>query len=167
MTKKVSDCAQVAKLLKQKGKELGLTLSAKSISYAGRNSVTVDVLTGIDKAIKDLKDYSEQFEYSKWNGVYELNNYNENIPQTCYVFVKDKRAYTILQGLNNEVWNCTFYINDKDYGWYGFVNKLKKVYDKNEWQEVLQSLVKEQGKVPFDGRGFLFKIYNPPKEEVV
>ena len=79
MTKKVSDCAQVAKLLKQKGKELGLTLSAKSISYAGRNSVTVDVLTGIDKAIKDLKDYSEQFEYSKWNGVYELNNYNENI----------------------------------------------------------------------------------------
>jgi hypothetical protein len=53
MPKKISKYAQVAKLLKQKGKELGLTLSAKSQSFAGGNSVDVDVSKGSDQAIKD------------------------------------------------------------------------------------------------------------------
>jgi hypothetical protein len=57
MPKKISKYAQVAKLLKQKGKELGLTLSAKSQSFAGGNSVDVDVSKGSDQALQRTKRF--------------------------------------------------------------------------------------------------------------
>jgi hypothetical protein len=91
MPKKISKYAQVAKLLKQKGKELGLTLSAKAQSFAGGNSVDVYVSKGSDQAIKDLNDYFKQFVYGKFDGMtdyYDITNWNENIPQTKYLFIQ-------------------------------------------------------------------------------
>jgi len=161
MTKKVSDYAQVAKLLKQKGKELGLTLSAKSQRFAGGNSVDVDVSKGSDQAIKDLKDYSEQFQYGKFDCMtdyYDITNYNENIPQTKYLSIRDERASTILQGLGKEYWDNSYTINGKEYSWYQFVNQAKEIFPNDAWQDVLQVLVQEQGKFPFGGKGYSFEI---------
>lgn len=161
MPKKISKYAQVAKLLKQKGKELGLTLSAKSQSFAGGNSVDVDVSKGSDQAIKDLNDYSKQFVYGKFDGMtdyYDITNYNENIPQTKYLSIRDERASTILQGLGKEYWDNSYIINGKEYSWYQFANKAKEIFPNDAWQDVLQALVQEQGKFPFGGKGYLFEI---------
>jgi hypothetical protein len=111
MPKKISKYAQVAKLLKQKGKELGLTLSAKSQSFAGGNSVDVDVSKGSDQAIKDLNDYSKQFVYGKFDGMtdyYDITNWNENIPQTKYLFIKMKEPILFCKGLNKEYWDYSY-----------------------------------------------------------
>ena len=167
MTKKVSAQAQVAKLLKQKGKELGLTLSAKSQSFAGGDSVDVDVSKGSDQAIKDLNDYSKQFVYGKFDGMtdyYDINNYNENIPQTKYLFIRDERAQTILKGLDNEYWDYSYSVNGKECGWYTFVNRAKDVFDRDTWQDVLEALVREKCKFPFGSKGYLFEIKQKIKE---
>jgi len=160
MTKQVSKQAQVAKLLKQKGKELGLTLSAKSQSFAGGNSVDVDVSKGSDQAIKDLNDYSKQFVYGKFDGMtdyYDINNYNENIPQTKYLSIRDERAQNILNALD-QYWEHSYYVNGQECGWYKFVSSLKDVFNRDTWQDVLEALVKEKGKFPFGGKGYLFEI---------
>ena len=167
MTKKVSKQAQVAKLLKQKGKELGLTLSAKSQSFAGGDSVDVDVSKGSDQAIKDLNDYSKQFVYGEFDGMtdyYDITNYNENIPQTKYLFIRDERAQTILKGLDNEYWDYSYSVNGKECGWYTFVNRAKDVFDRDTWQDVLEALVREKCKFPFGSKGYLFEIKQKIKE---
>ena len=161
MTKKLSNYAQVAKLLKQKGKELGLTLSATSQSFAGGNSVDVYVSKGSDTAIQELKDFSKQFVYGKFDGMtdyYDITNWNKNIPQTKYLFIQDERAMTILKGLNDKYWDYSYEINGKRIGWYEFVNQVKEVFPNDAWQHVLQALVQEQGKFPFGGKGYLFEI---------
>ena len=166
MTKQVSKQAQVAKLLKQKGKELGLTLSAKSQSFAGGNSVDVDVSKGSDQAIKDLNDYSKQFVYGKFDGMtdyYDINNYNENIPQTKYLSIRDERAQNILNALD-QYWEHSYYVNGQECGWYKFVSSLKDVFNRDTWQDVLEALVKEKGKFPFGGKGYLFEIKQKIKE---
>jgi len=160
MTKQVSKQAQVAKLLKQKGKELGLTLSAKSQSFAGGNSVDVDVSKGSDQAIKDLNDYSKQFVYGKFDGMtdyYDITNYNENIPQTKYLSIRDERAQNILNALD-QYWEHSYYVNGQECGWYKFVSSLKDVFNRDTWQDVLEALVKEKGKFPCGGKGYLFEI---------
>ena len=89
--KKLSQAAQVAKLLKQKGKELGLKVKASSQYFSMGNSVTVKVLAGSDEAVKKLKDYSKQFEYGTFDGmndIYNVDNARDDIPQTKYLFVK-------------------------------------------------------------------------------
>ena len=160
MPKKISKYAQVAKLLKQKGKELGLTLSAKSQSFAGGNSVDVDVSKGSDQAIKDLNDYSKQFVYGKFDCMtdyYVITNYNVNTPQTKNLSISDERASTILQGLGKEYWDNSYRINGMEYSWYQFANKAKEIFPNDAWQDVLQALVQEQGKFPFGGKGYLFE----------
>jgi hypothetical protein len=159
--KTLSNAAQVAKLLKQKGKELGLTLSAKSQSFAGGNSVDVDVSKGSDTAIQELKDFSKQFVYGKFDGMtdyYDINNYRKDIPQTKYLFINDNRASTILKGLNNKYWDYSYIVNEQEIGWYKFVNQVKEIFPNDAWQHVLQALVQEQGKFPFGGKGYLFEV---------
>jgi hypothetical protein len=161
MTKKLSDYAQVAKLLKQKGKELGLTISAKSQSFAGGNSVDVNVSKGSDTAIQELKNFSKQFVYGKFDGMtdyYDMNNYRKDIPQTKYLFINDNRASTILEGLNNKYWDYSYIVNEQEIGWYKFVDQVKEIFPNDAWQHVLQALVQEQGKFPFGGKGYLFEI---------
>jgi hypothetical protein len=159
--KTLSDAAQVAKLLKQKGKELGLTISAKSQSFAGGNSVDVNVSKGSDTAIQELKNFSKQFVYGKFDGMtdyYDMNNYREDIPQTKYLFINDNRASIILEGLNNKYWDYSYIVNEQEIGWYKFVNQVKEIFPNDAWQHVLQALVQEQGKFPFGGKGYLFEI---------
>jgi hypothetical protein len=167
MTKKLSDYAQVAKLLKQKGKELELTLSAKSQSFAGGNSVDVYVSKGSDKAIEELKNFSKQFVYGKFDGMtdyYDITNWNENIPQTKYLFIQDERAMTILKGLNDKYWDYSYEINGKRIGWYEFVNQVKEVFPNDAWQKVLQTLVDNQGNLVPYGLKQTFKIQKKIEE---
>lgn len=167
MTKTLSKAAQVAKLLKQKGKELGLTLSAKSQYFAGGNSVDVDVFKGSDSAIQELKDFSKQFVYGKFDGMtdyYDITNYNETIPQTKYLFIRDERAMTILKGLNDKYWDYSYTVNEQEIGWYKFVDQVKEIFPNDAWQDVLQALVQEQGKFPFGGKGYLFEIKTKQQE---
>ena len=167
MTKKLSDYAQVAKLLKQKGKELGLTLSATSQSFAGGNSVDVYVSKGSDTAIQELKDFSKQFVYGKFDGMtdyYDITNWNENIPQTKYLFIQDERAMTILKGLNDKYWDYSYEINGKTIGWYEFVNQVKEIFPNDAWQKVLQKLIENQGNLVPYGLKQTFKIQKKIEE---
>ena len=165
--KTLSKAAQVAKLLKQKCKELELTLSATSQSFAGGNSVDVYVSKGSDKAIEELKDFSKQFVYGKFDGMtdyYDITNWNENIPQTKYLFIQDERAMTILKGLNDKYWDYSYEINGKTIGWYEFVNQVKEVFPNDAWQKVLQTLVDNQGNLVPYGLKQTFKIQKKIEE---
>ena len=161
MPKKISKYAQVAKLLKQKGKELGLTLSASSQYFAGGNSVDVNVTKGSDKAVDELNKFSSQFKYGSFDGMtdyYDINNYREDIPQTKYLFIKDDRGSTILQELNDKYWDYSYTIDEKTISWYEFVNQVKETFPNDAWQSVLQTLVQNQGEVVPYGLKKTFKI---------
>jgi len=161
MKKPLSDYAQVAKLLKQKAKKLGMKATASSQSFAGGNSVDVVVTAGSDDALKELKNYSTQFVYGKFDGMtdsYNFTNWREDVPQTKYLFIQDERAMTILKGLNDKYWDYSYTVNEQEIGWYKFVDQVKEIFPNDAWQHVLQALVQEQGKFPFGGKGYLFKI---------
>ena len=152
--KTLSNAAQVAKLIKKKGKQLGLTLSASSQYFAGGNSVDVNITKGSDKAVDELKDFSSQFKYGSFDGmndIYDYDNYRKDIPQTKYLSVNDNRASEILEGIKN-YWDCSFFINGCDvrndgqkFTWYTFVHELKKMLPNDVWQKVLRTLVDNQG----------------------
>jgi len=165
--KTLSNAAQVAKLIKQKGKKLGLILSASSQYFAGGNSVDVNITKGSDKAVDELKDFSSQFKYGSFDGmndIYDYNNYRKDIPQTKYLSVNDNRASEILEGIKN-YWDCSFFINGCDvrndgqkFSWYTFVHEIKKIFPNDAWQNVLKKLVVEQGKSPINNNGYLLEI---------
>ena len=171
--KTLSKAAQVAKLIKQKGKELGLTLSANSKYYAGGNSVDVNITKGSDKAVQELSDFSSQFKYGSFDGmndIYNYSNYRKDIPQTQYLFINDRRASEILEGIEN-YWDYSFFINGSDirndgqkFTWYTFVHDLKKMLPNNAWQKVLQKLIENQGNLIPYGLKQTFKIQKKIEE---
>jgi hypothetical protein len=123
--------------------------------------------TGSDTAIQELKDFSKQFVYGKFDGMtdyYDITNWNENIPQTKYLFIQDERAMTILKGLDDKYWDYSYEINGKTIGWYEFVNQVKEVFPNDAWQKVLQTLVDNQGNLVPYGLKQTFKIQKKIEE---
>jgi hypothetical protein len=165
--KTLSKAAQVAKLLKQKGKELGLTLSASSQYFAGGNSVDVNITKGSDKAVDELNKFSSQFKYGSFDGMNDIYNYTncrEDIPQTKYLTINDRRAAEILTSIKN-YWNCSFFVNGADvrydgqkFTWYTFIHEIKKAFPNDAWQDALKTLVQERGKLPFCNNGYSFAL---------
>jgi hypothetical protein len=95
---------------------------------------------------------------------YDITNWNENIPQTKYLFIQDERAMTILKGLNDKYWDYSYEINGKRIGWYEFVNQVKEVFPNDAWQKVLQTLVDNQGNLVPYGLKQTFKIQKKIEE---
>lgn len=168
MTKQMSEHAQVAKLLKQKAKQLGLEARVSSKIYSGGCNATIWINSGSDKAVQELKDYSEQFEYGKFDGMtdcYHITNNREDIPQVKYLFVNDERAFKILEALPGKLWDYEFYVNKVKCGSpANFIYQIKQAFPNDKWQSALKTFVNEDCKFPFGGNGYLFEIKKPNKE---
>lgn len=168
MKKKMSEPAQVAKLLKQKAKQLGLEARVSSKIYSGGCNATIWINSGSDKAVQELKDYSEQFEYGKFDGMtdcYHITNNREDIPQVKYLFVNDERAFKILEALPGKLWDYVFYANTIKCGSpANFIYQIKEAFPNDKWQFVLKTLIKEDCKLSFSEDGYLFQIKKPTKE---
>lgn len=88
--KVLTKAAQVAKLIKEDLKKLGVKCKVKSQNFAGGNSVDVylhDIKPGLFKQI--LERY-KKYEYGQFDiatDAYEYNNLNKNIPQVKYLFI--------------------------------------------------------------------------------
>ncbi len=175
MTKKLSKAAQVAKLLKNKAKELGMKVKASSQYFAGGNSVTVKVLTGSNINLKKLKDYSDQFEYGKFDGmndIYNYDNVNDSIPQTKYLSVDDERAYYIAKDLKGDAYDdYTWSVNgEKVRGYYQWVQQLKEVTDDQvgfEWFSIFKTAIYNLNNANTNGATFPLdgKVFNVSKNK--
>ena len=149
MTKKLSQAAQVAKLLKNKAKDLGMKVTASSSNFSMGNSVTVKVLTGSDDDVKKLKDYSLMYEAGSFDGMNDIYNYDnvrDDIPQTKYLFIDDERAQYIAKDLKGDAYDdYTWSVNgEKVRGYYQWVQQLKEVTNDQvgfEWFSILKTTV--------------------------
>jgi len=147
--KKLSEAAQVSKLLKAKAKSLGLEVRASSKNFSGGNSVDIKVLKGSDKSFNELKEYSTQFKEGHFDGmndIYEYSNSRDDIPQTKYLFIDDDRASEILKYYDENIWKT-----EKKWMWfdnelrsYEWIKQIKEEYQ-NNWQKGLMDIM--EGKV--------------------
>ena len=147
--KKLSQAAQVSKLLKAKAKSLGLEVRASSKNFSGGNSVDIKVLKGSDKSFNELKEYSSQFKEGHFDGmndIYEYSNSRDDIPQTKYLFIDDDRASEILKYYDENIWKT-----EKKWMWfdnelrsYEWIKQIKDEF-KNDWQKGLMDIM--EGKV--------------------
>jgi len=134
--KKLSEAAQVSKLLKAKAKSLGLEVRASSKNFSGGNSVDIKVLKGSDKSFNELKEYSTQFKEGHFDGmndIYEYSNSRDDIPQTKYLFIDDDRASEILKYYDENIWKT-----EKKWMWfdnelrsYEWIKQIKEEYQNN------------------------------------
>ena len=138
--RKISEQAQVAKLLKKKAKELGIKVVwSKSDSFAGGDSVRLRFNAGSDDAVKQLEDYSHQFKQGHFDGmndIYEYSNSRDDVPQTKYLFLDDCRADKILGDLAH--YQTTWFANGEEVNFAQFMYRLKD--QSEDWQGVLQNL---------------------------
>jgi hypothetical protein len=147
--RKLSEAAQVNKLLKKKAKELGLTVTGSSKNYSMGDHVKINVLKGSDNAFNKLKEYSYQFEYGSFDGmndIYNNDNVRNDIPQTKYLFIDDSRASEILKYYDENIWKT-----EKKWMWfdnelrsYEWIKQIKDEF-KNDWQKGLMDIM--EGKV--------------------
>ena len=147
--RKLSEAAQVNKLLKKKAKELGLTVTGSSKNYSIGDHVKINVLKGSDNAFKLLKEYSYKFEYGKFDGmndIYEITNNRDDIPQTKYLFIQDERANQILEYYDENIFRT-----EKKWMWfdnelrcYEWIKQIKDEF-KDNWQKGLMDIM--EGKV--------------------
>lgn len=146
---KISEHAQVAKLLKKKAKELGINVtSSRSKSFAGGDSVYLHFDSGSDNAVSQLKDYSHQFKRGHFNGmedIYEYSNRRDDVPQTKYLFLQDDRADKILGDLAH--YKTSWFANGEEVNFSQFMYRLKDQSD--DWQGVLQNLANGQKHADF------------------
>ena len=168
MARQLTEQAQVAKILKQKAKELGLKVKASSKSYAGGDSVTIKVLSGTDDSYAKLKEYSRQYQYGNFNGMidlYEMSNVRDDIPQTKYLFVDDGRLTQIIddyyEGSPNDFYGLEFTENGENVGQYKFFQRLREIAGEN-WREDATHMIKALGKwqkVSNEIKGWTLSIY--------
>jgi len=147
--KQLSNQAQVAKLLKKKAQELGITVkSCKSSSFAGGDSVHLRFIAGSDDAVKQLNDYSHQFKQGHFDGmsdIYEYSNNRDDIPQTKYLFLNDDRADNILGDLAH--YKTSWFANGEEVNFAQFMYRLRDQSD--DWQQVLRDLVNHKKNIDF------------------
>ena len=169
--RKLTEAAQVAKILKKKAKEMGLVATATSSNFSMGNSVNIKIKEGTDAALKDFKDYAMKYEAGTFDGMNDIYNYDnvrDDIPQTKYLFIDDQRAVTIMETFKGDkYYDLTFKVNgEKVRSWYQFVQKLKEVCNQNDgWQHALKAMIQEDFKFPFGKDGYLFEVENKLNEE--
>jgi hypothetical protein len=147
--KTLTQSAQVNKLLKAKAKQLNLNVTGHSKNFSMGCSVTIKVLNGSDEALNQLKEYSYQFEYGKFDGMtdmYEITNNRDDIPQTKYLFINDDRATVIMQSYDQNIFRSEkkWLWFDNELRWYEWLKQIKQEYQTN-WQDGLKQVM--EGKV--------------------
>ena len=113
------------------------------------DSVDVRVTKGTDAALEKLKEYSNQYEYGHFDGMqdlYEYSNVRDDIPQTKYLFVEDKRADTIIQE-NLDQTQVRFYehefkLDDVNLTSWQWLNKFKEQLGQ-DWQKYLAKYLQD------------------------
>tara|TARA_Y100001937_G_C7004616_1_gene278124 strand:- start:7 stop:471 length:465 start_codon:yes stop_codon:yes gene_type:complete len=147
--KRISEYAQVAKLLKKKAKELGINVTrCRSSSFAGGDSVRLRFDSGSDDAVKQLNDYSHQFKAGHFDGmndIYEYSNSRDDVPQTKYLFLDDDRADKILGDLAH--YKTSWFANGEEVNFAQFMYRLKDQSD--DWQQALRDLVNNKKNIDF------------------
>lgn len=168
MARQLSEQAQVAKILKEKAKELGLKVKASSKSFAGGDSVTIKVLSGTDEGYAKLKEYSKQYQYGNFDGMidlYEMSNVRDDIPQTKYLFVDDGRLTQIIddyyEGSPNDFYSLKFSQNGVDVSQHKFFQKIRELAGE-DWREYAAHMIihiDRMGLVGINLQGWEFEIY--------
>jgi len=143
--KTLTQSAQVAKLIKKVALQNGMKVKASSSNFSNGCSVTIYVLKGSDKDLEKLRDYSDQFEYGKFDGmndIYEYKNVREDIPQTKYLSINDERANEILKYFDENIWKT-----EKKWMWFDnelrhfeWLKHIKEVYQA-DWQKGLINIM--------------------------
>jgi len=83
--------AQAAAMIRKQLKTNGINAKVRSDSYAGGNSVNVNIKQDLlPAAVKEIKAYCNEFQQGHFNGmedIYEYSNRNSDLPQVKFVFV--------------------------------------------------------------------------------
>lgn len=101
MTKRISDHAAAAKLIRAKLKQHSIKASVRSKSYAGGNSVDVNIEQDILPATKrEIESFCNRFQMGHFDGMtdcYEYSNRSDDFPQVKFVFVRVNYSEEIIQ----------------------------------------------------------------------
>lgn len=91
MTKKLSDHAAAAKIIRAELKRHGIKAQVRARSYAGGSSVDVNLLEDVLPAtLREIKAFVSRFQYGHFDGMtdsYEYSNRSEDLPQVRFAFV--------------------------------------------------------------------------------
>ena len=90
MTKKISEHAHAAKLIRQELKKNGIPAQVKSEIYTGGSSVRIELESPLLSTYKKVEEFCNQFQEGHFNGmedIYEYSNSNPDLPQVKFVFV--------------------------------------------------------------------------------
>ena len=82
----------------------GIKFSVNSETYAGGNSIRVNWENG--PTVKQVNQYTKDFEMGSFNGmedIYEMSNYNKNIPQVKYLFLNRSMSKNLKEFLEKEI----------------------------------------------------------------
>lgn len=97
----MSSHAEAAKMIRAEMKARGFKGSVRSQSYAGGNSVRVEIQQNISPAqLKEFEAFAHRFQYGHFNGMndsYEYSNRVEGLPQVRFVFVSVEYSPEIKQ----------------------------------------------------------------------
>ena len=92
MTRTLGQHAQAAAAIRKHLKVLGFKATVRSMSYAGGDSVTVELFPDLSpQQVKEVTAYCMQFQYGHFDGMtdyYNADNRRADLPQTKYVFVR-------------------------------------------------------------------------------
>ncbi len=100
MAKQLSQAAQVAKIARKIGKDMGLKIRARSSYFAGGNDVTVTVYDATPNQINELKSALAKYRAGHFDGMtdmYEYSNHRDDIPQTKYLSIDPEYSDEIKQ----------------------------------------------------------------------
>jgi hypothetical protein len=81
-----------------------IKFSVTSENYAGGNSIRVNWENG--PTVKQVQQYTKDFEMGSFNGmedIYEMTNYNKNIPQVKYLFLNRSMSKNLKEFLEKEI----------------------------------------------------------------
>lgn len=96
----LSEQAQVAKLIRQYCKNLGIKCTATSDSYAGGNSVHAAIYDQPPAIVEQVTTYAKQFQAGHFDGMidlYEYSNRRKDIPQAKFVFIANEHSHELKQ----------------------------------------------------------------------
>lgn len=91
MKRPISDHAHAAKLIRAELKKQGVKASVTSSTYAGGNSVDVDLIDEHPDTVKAVEAFAQQYQRGHFDGMddsYKYSNRREDIPQVYFVFVR-------------------------------------------------------------------------------
>jgi len=91
--RRLSEAAQVAKLCKAYLKNKNIKCNTRSSNFAGGDSVNIEVTDLSPAELEEIKKEFSKYEYGTFDGMtdcYEMTNVNRSIPQTKYLFIKNK-----------------------------------------------------------------------------